>query len=196
VQNSYAVSTITAANLPAASCGAGLTVLPGDCYFINCYTSAKISGPATTKGAFFGYYGYDTALTNCYYNLTTKNSMYLNGLGTAAGCLTGLSAQDMQNAAKYTGWDFSTLWAISPFQTGGLPIHKTPIVGLDFLMLGSDMPGKIYRGTKTPSASSCSPPTPLRRPSPSASSPPMRLRWMPPAILSPAPPTAEWLALR
>ncbi|MBZ0241966.1 MAG: hypothetical protein K8F24_02010 [Bacteroidales bacterium] len=99
----------------------------------NCYSTGAVSG-GSDIGGFMGVYGFGT-ITNCFWDTETS------GQGSSAGGagVTGKTTAQMKNKATYTGWDFTTTWAISNIYNNGYP-------NLDHISQpnGSGTPGDPY----------------------------------------------------
>ena len=76
---------------------------------INCYNAGSVSGSATSIGSVVGT---NSTVTNCY---------YLSDGSMSDNYATGLTAEEMKLQSSYAGFDFDTVWGISPDINNGLP---------------------------------------------------------------------------
>jgi len=108
----------------------------------NCYATGNVGGgDYSYRGTFIGYTNGGTlTFTNCYAAGTaytsglgtgygfvnssaigTYTNCFYNNSNTLSGKVTALSTTDLRNQSKFTGFDFSSVWAINSSINGGYP---------------------------------------------------------------------------
>ena len=100
---------------------------------MDCYATGNVSGSVNVAGL-VGLlrspgsvdYCYATGVVSGGYGLiaqmeTTCNNSYFNSANTDNGYGTAVSLSNMQLQSTYSGWDFSTIWALSGVINSGYP---------------------------------------------------------------------------
>jgi len=81
----------------------------------NCYSTGSITNPRSSSiGGFIGNNNDPDNVTNCFWDTETS------GRNTSAGG-TGKTTAQMKTKSTYTGWNFSSIWAISNIYNNGYP---------------------------------------------------------------------------
>lgn len=81
----------------------------------NCYFSGNVNLSSGYRGCFAGmYYPSSSYISNVFYN-STLCTLPDNGYGT------GKTTTQMKIQSTFTGWDFTTIWAINSTTNGGYP---------------------------------------------------------------------------
>lgn len=83
----------------------------------SCYSTGVVNAEVGVKGGAFAGPGSSYSFYTCYYNRTTagqSNSNLNSGV-------TGLTTEQMKKQESFTGFDFDTVWAISPDINDGYP---------------------------------------------------------------------------
>jgi len=115
IKNCYSTSSVAGAN-SAFNIG-GLIGGANTVYDTNCYSNGHVTGTGTTTkvGGLIGMQLYVTTI-DCFWDTLTS------GLDTSAAG-TGKSSAEMKQQSTFTnaGWDFSTIWSISPLINNGYP---------------------------------------------------------------------------
>lgn len=96
ISNCYATGTVGA--------GGGLV---GNSYgidYINCYSTTVV-----TSGSGFTDSSTDCTYSSCYWDTQTS------GQGSSAGDAVGKTTAQMQTQSTFTGWNFTTIWAMSGY---------------------------------------------------------------------------------
>ena len=123
----------------------------------NCYTTGGVTGTGKNIGAVAGFDEKSLSTANakfsgCYYLKTTTVNAGLYGLGGFGDSETVSSdtegfypkrADDLKQQATFDGWDFSTVWCISPSWNDGYP-H----LAMEIDLVGA--PGTTYSITIDP----------------------------------------------
>ena len=124
ITNCYNTGTVTASSksrlAPAASYAGGIAGRNNDGSITNCYNTGKVSSTSQTdpnseaSSNAGGIAGYNDggSITNCYY-LAAEKFDVSDGLA--------LTLQEMKLQGSYEGFDFDTVWSISPGQNNGYP---------------------------------------------------------------------------
>ena len=88
-----------------------------------CYSTGLVTGSGNV-GGLIGSNG--ATVTNCYWDTLTSGKST-----SAAG--TGKTTTEMKTQSTYTGWDFTTVWAIDPNKNSGYPylLWQSSITGVD-----------------------------------------------------------------
>ena len=109
----------------------------------NSYATGSVSG-TTYVGGLVGYQQAGTN-TNSYWN----SSVNATGIGSGATTgATGLTTSQMQSAANFTGFDFTTpIWGISPTRYSGLPYLSNVTVGTSVIYLDVLTGSSVYGST-------------------------------------------------
>ncbi|MCD4820135.1 MAG: T9SS type A sorting domain-containing protein [Candidatus Cloacimonetes bacterium] len=141
ITNSYSTANVT------ANSGFRAGGLVGDLNYNttveNCYARGNVSSNYTQFGGFTGGIGNNASTTNCYSTGPVTASAtegggfngQNSGTGSAvssywdtetSGCTTSVDAVgkntiQMQTQSTFTGWDFSTIWAIDSSKNDGYP---------------------------------------------------------------------------
>jgi len=79
----------------------------------NSYSTGQVSGSVNIGNGFFGGV---TGASNL-----TINSSFFNNVNSDNGYGTGASLSNLKNEVTFTGWNFSTIWAISEDINNGYP---------------------------------------------------------------------------
>ncbi len=141
----YAICDLAAVGAPQESDGAGLMVFSVNDAITRCYTAARVTGTKGTKDAFVSY-NFDTALSFCYFNRTLAAANGLSVSNASENQMKGLTTAQMQRLDLYgdLSWDFDTVWAVSGFANGGLPVYKRPVVQATGLTIGDSVKPRLY----------------------------------------------------
>ncbi len=75
----------------------------------NCYSTVNVSGSSFVGGLVGG--NGAGSIRNSFWDTETSNQTIGTGYGSSYG-ITGLSTLQMKQQASFTGWDFTTIWAI------------------------------------------------------------------------------------
>jgi hypothetical protein len=129
IANCYATGSITGSANGVNGIGgvAGLNSNSGT--VSNCYAIGYVTGVNYVGGVVGEIYDSAT-ISNCYWNTQTTgmSSGYGNIIhgGTFSG--SGLSTAEMHQSSSFSGWDFSTIWSISPSINNGYPYFTLNII--------------------------------------------------------------------
>jgi hypothetical protein len=127
IANCYATGNITGSANDFNGVG-GVAGLNSDAGTVsNCYAIGNVTGVNYVGGVVGEIF--EATIINCYWNTQTTgmSSGYGNIIhgGTFSG--SGLSTAEMHHSSSFSGWDFSTVWSISPSFNNGYP-YLTPNV--------------------------------------------------------------------
>jgi hypothetical protein len=104
ISDSYAQGDVTGNIYPAGFCGFNAE----SATISRCYASGALTALSSTpfpKGFSHSDFLVDT-VADCYWDTTTS------GTTVTEGDATGLTTEEMQTQASYSGWDFSNIWKI------------------------------------------------------------------------------------
>ncbi|MBP2028685.1 hypothetical protein J2Z35_002515 [Acetoanaerobium pronyense] len=119
IENCYCKGDVRGTSLPSignqsrAQVGGFVGLKGSSGYMKNCYCIGAVSGIATLKGGFAGevldYPGIPLPEA-CYYYMPPNNQIGIQ-----------VSEQEMKEKSTFSGWDFSSIWAISQSVNEGFP---------------------------------------------------------------------------
>ncbi len=114
ISNSYATGSVTS-NYNHIAGFAGRTYAGS---VSNSYSSGKVTGVNSSARGFISH-RYITSVTNSYWDTESSTITYSNGG-------TGLTTSEMKQQLSFSGWNFSTIWAIDelssyPYQQSNKP---------------------------------------------------------------------------
>ena len=121
ISNSYNTGTVSAISA-SSNAWAGGIIGSTSKYITNCYNIGRVNATSNVIAGSGGISGG--------YCLDIINSYYINNIGNAVGNGTGdvtftnvlaLTETQMKQQASFVGFDFSTVWAISPTINNGYP---------------------------------------------------------------------------
>lgn len=98
----------------------GSSAVTGAVSVANCYWAGRLTADSS-KGAIVGSYLGELSCTSCYYE--KYGCSYAVADGTHSG-VTALDLAEMQNKARFSGWDFAKVWNISQGANSGYPILR------------------------------------------------------------------------
>ena len=114
MSDSYADSVVTGAEQDSG----GLVGKAQGATITRSYAVGVVADTGTHVGGLVGRIedmpAYVTTVVNSFYDTATTGQ-------TASAGGTGKTTSEMQQQATFTGWDFSSIWAINPAINGGYP---------------------------------------------------------------------------
>jgi hypothetical protein len=113
ISNCYATGGVTGNRYLGGFAG-----YSGSSSLLNCYSIGTVSdGESSYIGAFLGENATLSTITNGYYN--TETSGQTSGIGSDKNnqAVTGLTTQQMKQQGSFSGFDFTTVWAIRANKT-------------------------------------------------------------------------------
>jgi hypothetical protein len=112
VSNCYATGTVSGRDYVGGIAGDNTSTL-ADCYAI---------GNVTGSGSYIGgIAGGNRISTNCYWDTLTTGCTSGYGVSSDTFSGSGLTTAEMHQSSSYGGWNFSTVWSISPSVNNGYP---------------------------------------------------------------------------
>jgi len=110
--NCYAIGTVSGRNYVGGIAGDNIGTLT------NCYAIGNVTGSGSYIG---GIAGGNSISTNCYWDTLTTGCTSGYGVNSNTFSGSGLTTTEMHQSSSYSGWNFSTVWSISPSINNGYP---------------------------------------------------------------------------
>ncbi len=121
ITDSFATGNATAAEFVGGFAGYNTY---SDGTMTGCYSTGKVTGDSYFTGGFIGGITGGT-ISSCYWNKETAGvSEGIGGVPQEGMTCYGKTTTEMKTATTYEGWDFETVWTLTPSNNDGYPQHR------------------------------------------------------------------------